>query len=191
MYFSKQLIQKLSDSYYFCLFKLFKFNFVNNKKTKFETPNDVNNKLKDCGLMSFGHRVLYGALKFGFKIIHNKNVPPLLKEQLKLSTNEGVATRSKQCLSIIMNNYTNDHAKKSFNYVFATLFNHLKINLNIRIFEQFKDEINTNINIYFDIFIKSFSKFDVTIKSFTYILIETEKKKQEKEKKEQLKKLKK
>ena len=76
IYFPKYTIQKLANSYYMCLFKLFNFNF-NNKDCTY-----INNFLKRYKLFSFEHRILLRISMFIFKIIRSPFGPLLLKNQI-------------------------------------------------------------------------------------------------------------
>ena len=51
IYFSKEMIQKISNLYYMCLYKLFKFNFISDSI-------EANKFLENYGLNSFQHRIL-------------------------------------------------------------------------------------------------------------------------------------
>ena len=78
MYFNKHLIQKLSNLYSLCLYKLLKIKLIN------LTNAQVNAKLKSLNLMSFTSRVFYMCSIFSFKILKDSNSPFHLKNCLKL-----------------------------------------------------------------------------------------------------------
>jgi hypothetical protein len=78
MYYSKALIQKLSDLYNLCLFKLLKIRLLN------LTNTDVDVKLKDLNLMSFTSRIFVRCSFFCLKVLKDVNSPFHLKESLSL-----------------------------------------------------------------------------------------------------------
>ncbi len=67
IYFHQLAIHKLSRTYYFCLFRIFKFNFLN------LDCFIINNLLKDNNIFSFHHRFVFRTKSFFYKIITNKN----------------------------------------------------------------------------------------------------------------------
>ena len=77
IYFSKQALQKLSNCYYLCLLKLFKFDFKDWDCCK------VNDFLKNYNLFAFQHRCFFRLSLFSFKIVNNDMSPPHLKEQIQ------------------------------------------------------------------------------------------------------------
>ena len=80
IYFPKETIQKLSNCFNNCLYKLFKDLFLfklvttdddSNNDSYNDSLNDYNLKLEDYGLFSFQHRILNKVLLFAYKIINN------------------------------------------------------------------------------------------------------------------------
>ena len=84
LYYSKKSLQKLCKSFYFCLFKLFKFNFYN------KSEQYINEFLEPFGLSSFQYRFVTKILLFIAKIGTIKTAPIVLKKQIQL----------KECLNL-------------------------------------------------------------------------------------------
>jgi hypothetical protein len=72
--YSKAALQKLSNLYYNCLYKLFKFQ-LNNMEFKW-----INDFLKKYNLLSFQHRVFYRLSIFSFNCKNNIKLLILLKQ---------------------------------------------------------------------------------------------------------------
>ena len=71
IYFSKDIIQRLCNKYYLCLFKLFGVEF-----TDFNTANENNEFLhKKFGIFAFQHRIFSRISTFSFKILNFNNSP--------------------------------------------------------------------------------------------------------------------
>ena len=77
IYFSKQLVQKITNLYYTCISKLFKFNLNN------VSAIESNIFLKSYGLFAFQYRVLFRLFLFSFKIVACIPSPQSLILQLK------------------------------------------------------------------------------------------------------------
>jgi len=79
MYFPKNLIQKLSNSFYICLFKLFNYKFCD------QNPIIINDLLKKFNLFAFEHRVFSKLLSFANNIYSNCNSPATLHNCFRTS----------------------------------------------------------------------------------------------------------
>ena len=75
VYFPKTEIQRLSNLYYMCLFKLFKFNFVSDS-------NETNIFLQKYGLSSFQHRIFVRLAIFSHSIYSCLDAPLSLKRSI-------------------------------------------------------------------------------------------------------------
>jgi hypothetical protein len=84
IYFSKAVLQKLSNFYYLTLFKLFDFDFVNLDVIA------INNFLEKYGLSSLHNRIVMRLSTFIFKIVSEKNGPLLLRDSLQLNSNRNL-----------------------------------------------------------------------------------------------------
>jgi hypothetical protein len=63
IYFAKTILLKLFNCFYFCLFKLFKWNF-----DKIQSISDINDFLLKFNLFSFQHRCFHRISMFIFKV---------------------------------------------------------------------------------------------------------------------------
>ncbi len=79
IYYPKYLIQKLSNLYCLCKYKLFKINFVNMDNSQ------VNNILKSKNIMSFVTRFFVRFSYFIHNILKSKLAPAELKRALRLN----------------------------------------------------------------------------------------------------------
>ena len=79
--FSKKNLRKLCKSFYFCLLKLFKFNFYN------KSEQYINDSLEPFGLRSFQYSFITKILLFIAKIGTIKAAPIVLKKQINLNHN--------------------------------------------------------------------------------------------------------
>ena len=84
IYFPKTTLQKINNSFNYCLFKLFKFKFTTDKSSSEEeiSYNRFNDLLEKYKLFTFQHRLIYRILIFIHKIVNNDNAPLLLKNMI-------------------------------------------------------------------------------------------------------------
>ena len=159
IYFPKYLIQKLNNSYYRCLNKLFRFKF-------FQLDNNtINDFLRTHHLFSYTHRVFYRLCLFIFNIVNNPDSPSCLKDQL-------VKTKKMYNLRTIeqdqwTTNTTNNHfGDNIFKNIFSKFLNTICSNIDLFNFNDFKKYIFCNFNEHFDKFVKKFEQFNVTCTLF-------------------------
>lgn len=88
IFFPKVILQKLSNLYFLCLFKLFKFKFENDVAA-------ANLKLQQFGLLSFSHRIFVRLSTFSWRIYSSTSAPVELSNQIKWSS---IATTSGDAL---------------------------------------------------------------------------------------------
>jgi exonuclease III len=166
IYFSKDAIQSLSNSYYLCLLKLFDFNMPVVYATDF---NLINNELEKIRLNSFLHRFILKLFTFVHKIYNDIDSPLDLKNQFII--NENIVTtnqfiskrnlRNRNHLYVPATNAFNNYGQQTFSYFFSKLINKFCIN-DLKIdFILFQQRIFNNINVIFIEFIKVFEKFDL------------------------------
>ncbi len=150
-YFPTQTIQKLSNSYYFCLAKLLNLDF--NKPRVTIDFNHINIELDKFGLMSFQHRLIYRTLSFAFKTLNNDGSN--LKHNLKYNTdlNKGYSLRNSNQLTIPYTGKFNDYGKNTFEYIFSKIINDFDSYFSSNSHGQFKISINNNINLIFNKFL--------------------------------------
>jgi hypothetical protein len=114
IYFNKMALYKLNKLYYICLFKLFRFNFLNWGLEK------INNFLLENNLISFQFRIITNIMTFFAKIGSLNGSPLGLKEQMKitiLSNN----LRSNGSRIIIPERCINKYGENSFGYFASKL----------------------------------------------------------------------
>jgi hypothetical protein len=75
LYYPKVMLQRLSNMYFFCLFKLFKWNFHDDVVV-------ANKFLNDHGLFTLQHRILIRFATFAWKQYMLDGVPSELKKQI-------------------------------------------------------------------------------------------------------------
>ena len=76
IYFPKRAIQKLANTYNFCLFKLLN---IKHDIVLQEDFNQLNNKLNEHNIDCFQHRIILKLSRFAFKIVNFNNSPKGLK----------------------------------------------------------------------------------------------------------------
>jgi ribonucleases P/MRP protein subunit RPP40 len=161
IYYPKSTIQKIMNSYNFCLFKLFNIKYDINTSDDF---NKMNNYLEEFGLSCFQHRLIQRLMIFSYNIMNQQENQ--LKKQLNFNKdlNKKYNLRNKNNLSQPKIAGTNCFDEDTIEYFFYLFINtcclddlHLKLNL-------FKIRTKNNINILFTKFIKKFPKFDLNYK---------------------------
>ena len=164
IYMSKTVIQKIANSYYICLFKLFGFNILNFDDNLYK----FNNQLKKYKLFSFHHRVCTRILSFGYSIEIYSKGPRELKQ--KLSEQKTVPKINYDLRNGKTHNETriiNNHGTLTFEYFFGKLLRKFELNYpnDPNLFKTVKNFIFENNDALLSIFLKTFPKFDVNIYS--------------------------
>ena len=156
IYFSKRAIQKLSNCYYMCLNKLFKFNLTN------MTVNTINDYLKQYNLFSLQHRIVLRISTFVHKILHNKQ-PENLYNSLKFNDYK-MSLRSNG--NIYQPRVASKYGDLTFEMFCCKYINNILINIINLKFPLFKYSVCININLILDKFIYYFKHFDVNVKQY-------------------------
>ena len=163
IYFSKKAIQKLVNTYNFCLFKLFKIR----AKIDYRDANDFNlfnNKLEvKFNLSSLQHRIIIRLMLFSHKIINNEYSPEELRIQFitNFTLNKNYNLRNLNKFYEPTLSKLNNFDEETFIYFFSRFVNDFYIN-NINLdFNSFKIWANNNVNIFFPKFVKLFPKFQL------------------------------
>ena len=171
VYFPKAEIQRLSNLYYMCLFKLFKFNFASDS-------NETNIFLQKYGLSSFQHRIFVRLAIFSHSIYTCLDSPPSLKRSIcssnvvDLINDSSIDKKQLRSRQVIIVNQSNlKFGELTFEKQFGKLLNKCIG------FTNLLDEKSTfifnllmNIDIFFDKFINQFLKFNLDIKNFSYMV---------------------
>ena len=168
IYFSKHVIQKLTNSYNNCIFKL-----INTKKTctfSVKSSNDFNlwnNHLPFYNLTSFQHRTILRLQTYIYKLLHFSDSPRnLCNIFIRNSTlNKKYSLRNSNKFFVPSIGYYNDNGSKQFLYFFSKFVNEIMkiedFDLN---FEFFKNRTKNNINLIFIEFVNIFDNFDLKFK---------------------------
>jgi len=159
-YFSKEAIIKLAKSYYFSIFKLFKFKFES------KNFNDVNNFLEKYGLYAFQHRFLERMLSFSFKSLFFHNSPENLKNIFLKNDSRNFSYNLRNSANLIEPMAKTNSGEKTFGYFYSRLINSFVIKRSMLKFATFKLSIYNNINLIFIDFVKKFKKFDINLSMF-------------------------
>lgn len=178
IYFSKSLIQKLCNKYYLCLHKLFKIDFSD--FTDFNKINDY--LLEKFSIPAFQHRSFQRLSIFSYKMLNCENAPKvindvLLTNYLELSMFKFnplyVPVNTKELRSRVINNFSPDivtkfklNTMKYFFNIFFNCFDLTTFNLSLN---EFKSYYKKNINYIFTAISKTFVKFNLTIKNYSWI----------------------
>ena len=160
IYFPKKTIQKISNSYFLCLYKL--FNFKENIILSADF-NKFNIFLEKYNLKCFQHRLIFRLAIFIYKIIKNNNSALNIKDNLiyNREMNKNYYLRNLNQLYIKPICKFNNYGFNTFENIFCkfhNLFLHKDMHFNLN---NIKIKIDVNINIIFNEFIKEFEKFDV------------------------------
>ena len=155
IYFSKALITKLCKCYFSCLYKLFKFNFVN------MNVSAINNFLKRYNLFAFQYRVFYRLCLFIFKNKTALNAPSFLKQQLNPEVKQfRYNLRNPQLFFI--DKHVNKYSNMTIKYYYIKLTSFININYFTDDFINFKKYILDNLDVFFVKFSKIFDQFNLT-----------------------------
>ena len=165
IYFSKTQIQKLSNCYYACLYKLFRFDFT------CKEMDEINIALEKYHLFGFQHRVVLRLCLFGHKIENVPSAPPKLKEQLLYSTNRNIqySFRKTTMPTLFIPKIKTHYGEKTFKYFFNKFLEKTCI-VQIKLsFIDFRKHIISTINSICTKFTQIFENFDISYKKFCYI----------------------
>ena len=165
LYYSKKSLQKLCKSFYFCLFKLFKFNFYN------KSEQYINEFLEPFGLSSFQYRFVTKILLFIAKIGTIKAAPIVLKKQIQLKEclNLDHNLRSNRALRVEIKRRFTKFGDNMFESIGAKLINKIDIlNFYNNLF-TFKTVLYRNINLIVEKFISVLPRFIFQLDFYFYL----------------------
>jgi hypothetical protein len=165
LYYSKKSLQKLCKSFYFCLFKLFKFNFYN------KSEQYINEFLEPFGLSSFQYRFVTKILLFIAKIGTIKAAPIVLKKQIQLKEclNLDHNLRSNRALRVEIKRRFTKFGDNMFEPIGAKLINKIDIlNFYNNLF-TFKTVLYRNINLIVEKFISVLPRFIFQLDFYFYL----------------------
>ena len=177
IYFPKYTIQKLSNCFNNCIFMLLKFKIEPEEDQEISNEDIIkfNNKLQTFGLFSFQHRLMNKILTFTHKIINNQNSPSELKKDL---TPEAVFASEEQTtqFTILRNNkkinknavIASRYNQQTFSFFFRKLIlNFINCNFNLS-FNLFLQKMSTETKSNFLNFLKTFDKFNISYKFYSF-----------------------
>jgi hypothetical protein len=126
-YFPKSSIQKLSNTYNFCLQKLLN---IKSKVISSSDFNVLNNHLESMNLNLFQHRVLYRFLTFSYKLVNQPSFPNELRCVIKFNHEKenSYNLRNKNQLSTLHNDKMSNYENSTFAYFFPKFINLLCVN---------------------------------------------------------------
>lgn len=165
IYFTKTIIQKIANYYYYCLSRLLNFKCTFSLVDSFDF-NNINNSLEKLGLQALQHRNLIRLMCFSHKLFNN-NYAPVNLVNLYMENNNPHSLRSNSANTFFIpkTGILNKYGERTFHFFFSrfinlfcknSLFNDLAMP-----FKLFKNRTFNNVNIHFEIFIKNFSNFDI------------------------------
>ena len=121
IYFTNTVIQKISNYFYTCIFKLLNLKFSSIFPPDF---NSINNQLEKLGLNSFQHRIFIRLMTFSYKLFSSEFVPLNLKN---LFVENDFPYNLRNCIS---NTFTipdkgilNNYGERTFHYLFSIFIN--------------------------------------------------------------------
>jgi hypothetical protein len=163
IYLTKTTLLKLCTCFYFCLFKLFNWNFE-----KTESISDINQFLIKFNLYSFQHRCFYRISMFIYKVYFYQK-PPLLYDEIHknalLPSNSRLRSQLVHTNLIRVPFYKHKFGLSTFEYFGAnfinTFFNNIPSNI-----QEFKVHLMDNLTNFYLKFCEIFSKFYLKTKTF-------------------------
>ena len=160
IYYSSKAIQKLSNCYYLCFYKLFKISFDSND------PIVVNNQLKQWGLFNLHHRLVKKLSLFVVKIFIFKN-PPNLAQELKFNFERNLPYDLRNKSKFVQPIVKRKAGESTFSYFFTNFVNKLFVNFFKQKFElkDFKIFLSNNLDNFVNISKNVFHKLNFNIKN--------------------------
>ena len=170
IYFPKIAIQKLSNCFNNCIYKLFKFKIdvIDNQTALNDQLNNFNNELQKYGLFSFQHRLLNKLLTIIHNIKNSVKAPPILKDMID---NHNVTNIVAPNIRLLRNKIvkieeipSSKFSCQTFSYVSKIiLLNFKNFDFSTKKFQEF---ILTEMNIHLKTFSNIFSNFNINYSSY-------------------------
>ena len=184
LYFPKSTIQRINNCFNLCLYKLFGFKpdindlnrdiFYNEIDQQEEVMENFSLKLQKYNLCTFQERLIKRFLIFTHSILNNVNAPPELKTIINLTDSSiddpiiGITRfhlRGRAPIKHIVPNTKYDHL--TFRFFFPRLISKINTILDINAkAETFQTLIDNNISGIRKIFLETFSRFDVSARTW-------------------------
>ena len=162
IYFPKSSIQTLSNCFYYCLYKLFKFKASNDQM-------ETNNNLERLNLFSFQHHIILKLFCFVHKIYQGPNSPIYLKAQINQKKDTiNYNLRSSNTFTQSQTKFSH-YGERTFNFFSSKLLNEFCLNDFLLKYDLFRTIIFNNINMIYIKFIEHFKIYDLYYKNFDYL----------------------
>jgi hypothetical protein len=162
MHYNKCLIQKLSNLYSLCLYKLLKVKLLN------LTNAQANARLQSLNLMSYTSRVFLWCAYFSFKVLKDGNSPVNLKKLFCLKEkNHSYGLRSNAIDMFSITKTRSKYGDLIFGNLFGSFCNSCFPFVLTYNFKQFKCFIFSNFNEIVDNFVVKFPNFLVNYDFFS------------------------
>ncbi len=167
IYFNKDAIQKLVNSYNICLNKLLGLKLIINNTNDY---NNLNNVLESYGLSNFQHRVCPRMMVFTQKLLkakNNESGPKLLTQQLTRNSEleKGYNLRNNNQIATSQISNLNNYGTYTFEYIYCRFANSFCTDETDISIAFFKTRAKNNINLIFTKFVQCCPKFDLNYKS--------------------------
>jgi hypothetical protein len=160
IYFPKSALQKIYNTYNFCLSKLLR---INPKKGEVFDIIKFDNHLGKFNLNNFQQRIFMRLSKFIYKLFKSAQSPYQLKNEFKRNgeLNKSYYLRNLNEFYVPSMGKFNYHMKETFGYFYTKFINNfildeLKFNQQL-----FINRVKNNVNLKINEFIKLFNKFDL------------------------------
>ena len=163
IYFPKAIIQRLSNCYYLCLFKLFKFKFSS------DDPEKVNEFLKNYNLFGFHQRIFCRLGLFSFRIFTYKS-PSILASKLISNLERNIPYNLRNKNDFCVPETQRKFGELTFGHFFSKFINNFfinKFNSQLNIY-TFKNYMYSNLINFTKIFVSNFEKFNFFTKFFYF-----------------------
>ena len=158
IYMSKHVIQKLANSYYLCLIKLFKFNFCN------MSNNTINDYLKRYNLFAFSHRILYRLILFSHKLANTSHT---ISKYIKYKDESNTTMCLRNSQDVSQPTINNRYGELTLTYFYCKFLNKVCIyHLRHTKLETLKTHILKDLNVMYDNLVIIFDKFNVICKYY-------------------------
>jgi hypothetical protein len=174
VYFSKEAIQRLCNTYNDCIVKIIGSNKIKSIIIKENHDYNIyNNYLNEFQLQTFQHRLLIRFSLYIYKII-TFNTPGKLASIITKNMDREInySLRNANLYTVPDKGRFNNNMECTFHYFFSKFLNenikdYICLNLSVA---AFKKVIRENINSLFIKFIETFEKFDLKMKNFHYLI---------------------
>jgi hypothetical protein len=154
VYFKKCLLLKFYKCYYACLFKLFKYNFVN------KSVNEINTFLSKYGLQTIQYRLISKFIIFMYKIKSLRYSPKILKDLTNVQL-KSFSYKLRNPCQVDELKTKNKYGEMQFKNIYIKTLNIIGLNTMNMDAIEFKNYLIKNINFIYLKFIEKFNNFNI------------------------------